>query len=383
MSKFDIFVIYCCAALTLSVMYAPQPLQPLFEANLGITKVQASLFTTSILVPLAIASIIYGYFLEKFSIKKILIAAFFCFGILEICFAFSSNYLTLLNLRAAQGLIVPAALTGIMSYISQNSPPSEVAQNIGKYTGITFLGGFVGRLLAGAFADFFGSWRIFFVLLGICLLIVSFMLTKISGNAQANAIKPTFGDIKASFKIPSIKIICIYIFFVFFSFQAFLNCVPFELAKIDSSYSGAKTGIAYIGFVLGIFIAFNTKKIVNFAGSAPRAMILGAAIFIIGIISLGIRDFYAIIVAMSVVCVGNFTAHSIASGYLNFVAREHKPIANGLYLSFYYCGGSLGSIIPTMIYANFSWYLFLAVMCLFMAISIIFAWILNAKFSSK
>ncbi|MBR2156941.1 MAG: MFS transporter, partial [Campylobacter sp.] len=63
------------------VMYATQPLQPHFEQILEISKFQASIFTTAILVPLAFASIIYGYFLEKISIRKVLIGVFFIFSV--------------------------------------------------------------------------------------------------------------------------------------------------------------------------------------------------------------------------------------------------------------------------------------------------------------
>jgi len=365
-------------------MYATQPLQPLFEEILGITKIQASLFTTSILAPLAIASIIYGYFLEKFSIKKILIVAFCCFGILELCFAFSSSYFALLNLRAAQGLIAPAALTGIMSYISQNSPKNEVAKNIGKYIGITIIGGFLGRFLAGSFNDFFGSWRIFFIVLGAFLLLAAFLLTKISGDAGSSYIKPKFRDIYEIFKQKQNAFIYIYIFCAFFAFQAILNFLPFELKKIDDAFSGSRTGILYIGYIIaGVTVSFNARKIVNFFKFEPYAMLAGCVIFIIGIALLGIRDFYAIIVAMLVVCCGNFITHTVASGYLNFLAREHKAISNGLYVSFYYAGGTLGSFAPILIYNNCSWWAFLAFISLFLLISSIFALLLSRSKNVK
>lgn len=384
MRKFDILVMYFAAALSTCVMYATQPLQPLFEALLDITKFQASLFTTSILAPLAVASIIYGYFLEKFSIKTILLVAFVCFGILEICFAFSSSYFWLLNIRASQGLIAPAALTGIMSYISQNSPSQNVAQNIGKYIGITIIGGFVGRFLAGFFNDIFGSWRVFFVVLGILLFVCAFLLSKISSDTNSAYIKPKFGDIAQIFAIPHNKIIFFYIFCAFFAFQAILNFLPFELFKIDESYSGSKTGILYIGYIIaGVSVSFNAKKIVNFFRTAPMAMFVGAVIFIAGILALNFRNFYFIIFAMLIVCLGNFITHSVASGYLNSLAKEHKAISNGLYVSFYYCGGALGSFVPSVVYNHTSWWVFLAFISSFLVICALLSWSLNAKTNSQ
>lgn len=373
MNKFDKFVMYLCTVLTLCVMYATQPLQPLFEQILDISKFQASLFTTSILAPLAIASIVYGYFLEKFSIKSILFVSFLLFGILELCFAFSSGYAALLNFRAAQGFIAPAALTGIMSYISQNSASNKVASSIGTYVGITIIGGFVGRFLSGFFTDFFGNWRIFFIILGAALLIACFLLTKISGDARTTYTKPTAKDIVQIFKIRHNAYICLFIFGIFFAFQAILNFLPFELLKSGGSYSGSKTGIVYAGYIIGVLVSFNVRKIISFFGSPPRAMLFGTLLFLASIQLLHFTNFYAIFLTMLVVCCGNFIAHAIASGYINSLAVSHKSILNGLYISFYYLGGALGSFAPSAVYSAGGWSAFLILISAVLVISTAFA----------
>ena len=377
MSKFELFVMYLCAILTLCVMYATQPLQPLFEEILNISKFQASLFTTSILTPLAFASIFYGYILEKFAIKKILIFAFLIFGILEIAFAISSSYLALLMIRGLQGLIAPAALTGIMSYISINSPKSSVGKNIGIYIGITILGGFLGRFLSGLFNDIFGNWRVFFIIIGILLLIASFLVTKISGAKGSNLLKPKISDIKNMFLIKENAFICLYIFFIFFSFQGVLNFLPFELVKIDGSYSGSKTGIMYAGWLIGLIISFNISKINKILNGSKNSMICGVVIFILGTFLLHTHNFYIMFFAMLVVCFGNFLSHTCGSGYINLINLNHKGIANGLYVSFYYLGGSIGSFLPGFIYTNSGWNGFLFFMSFMLFISFIFSILLK------
>ncbi|CZE47745.1 MFS transporter [Campylobacter geochelonis] len=376
MKRVDIAIMYICTALTLCVMYATQPLQPLFEEMLKVSKFEASLFTTSILAPLAVASIVYGYFLEKFSIKKILVVAFLLFGILELAFAFSSTYLVLLNIRAAQGLIAPAALTGIMSYISQNSHPSKVSSAIGVYIGITIIGGFVGRFLSGFFTDLFG-WRFFFVVLGILLLIATLLLTRISGDANPNYIKPKLSDIITTFKIKHNCYIYLAIFCVFFTFQAVLNFLPFELMILDGGYSGSKTGIMYFGYIVGVLISFNIKKIVEILKTSPNAIMVGVLIYIFSIQILRFENLYVLFGAMIIFCLGNFLAHVAASAYVNKMAQNHKAIANGLYISFYYAGGALGSFVPGVFYRTGGWSLFLTFLSVVVALSLVFIWLLN------
>ncbi|NLK66556.1 MAG: MFS transporter [Campylobacteraceae bacterium] len=364
---------YLCAGLTLCVMYAIQPLQPLFEHSLNITKFQTSLFTTAILLPLAFASVFYGYILEKFSIKKILVFAFFIFGVSEFIFVNTHSYGAMLFVRIIQGIIAPAALTGIMTYISMSSPKEKVGSAIGVYIGITILGGFVGRFLCGLSYDLSGDWKLFFVLLGASLLVSSFLLSKVSENKTAKIKKTEFKDIFLVLRVKHNARICAFIFFVFFSFQAILNFLPFELLKIDGSYSGSKTSMIYVGYFIGAIISFNYKRVIGFFKTPPKAMAWGVLIFIIGTLLLHVKDFSLIFTAMLIVCLGNFIAHSVASGYINVLATEHKAISNGLYVSFYYLGGALGSFVPIVLY-NRSWDAFLSFLTLLLLISLFFVY---------
>lgn len=378
--KAENYIMYFCAGLTLCVMYGVQPLQPVFQEILGISKFEASLFTTSILVPLALASIVYGYILEKFSIKKILIFSFFAFGMLELFFAFSNSFIVLIFIRCLQGLIAPAALTGIMSYISTKTSIENVGSAIGVYVGITILGGFVGRFLSGLSYDIFGSWRVFFATLGIILLICAFLLTKISSNVSLSPVKPKFSDIYETLKFKQNALIVSFIFFLFFSFTAILNFLPFELSRVDESFSGTKTGFIYAGYFIGVLVSFNAKKIVMLFGNPPKAMFVGCVIFIFGLFILNQSNFWVVFVGMLIVCLGNFISHSIASGYINRINDSHKGIANGLYVSIYYLGGSLGSVLPSFIYSSYGWGVFLFSLGLISIISLIFSGVLVANF---
>ena len=70
MKRAEILLYYFCTGLTLCILYATQPIGPIFESELGISKTQAALFTTAIMTPLAFAGIFYGYLLEKIAIKS-------------------------------------------------------------------------------------------------------------------------------------------------------------------------------------------------------------------------------------------------------------------------------------------------------------------------
>lgn len=376
MKRAEILLYYFCTGLTLCILYATQPIGPVFENELGISKTQATLFTTAIMMPLAFAGIFYGYLLEKIQIKIILVLAFLLLGISEIVFSLTHSYFLLLNIRGFQGLLIPAVLTGIMSYISQISSKDSVANAIGIYIGVTIIGGFMGRALSGFFTDIFG-WRVFFFIIGCVAILASILLLKFSQNIKASYLKPHLIDIIHTLKTRHNLYIFLMIFGIFFTFQAMLNFIPFELAKISDNYSSSKAGMLYIGYLVGVLVAFNTKKIVAFLGSSIKSIIVGIIILIIAIQIFRIESFWLIFVAMVVFCLGNFIAHSIASGFINKMATSHKGISNGLYVSFYYFGGALGSFVPGFVYIPFGWGAMLSFISVVSFISLIFIMVIR------
>ena len=376
MKRAEILLYYFCTGLTLCILYATQPIGPVFENELGISKTQATLFTTAIMIPLAFAGIFYGYLLEKIQIKIILVLAFLLLGISEIVFSLTHSYFLLLNIRGFQGLLIPAVLTGIMSYISQISSKDSVANAIGIYIGVTIIGGFMGRALSGFFTDIFG-WRVFFFIIGCIAILASILLLKFSQNIKASYLKPHLVDIIHTLKTRHNLYIFLMIFGIFFTFQAMLNFIPFELAKISDNYSSSKAGMLYIGYLVGVLVAFNTKKIVAFLGGSIKAIISGIIILIIAIQFFRIESFWFIFGAMVVFCLGNFITHSIASGFINKMATSHKGISNGLYVSFYYFGGALGSFVPGFVYIPFGWGAMLSFISVVSFISLIFIMVIR------
>lgn len=82
-------------------------------------------------------------------------------------------------------------------------------------------------------------------------------------------------------------------------------------------------------------------------------------IYLISIPIFSVKSISFIFFAMFVFCTGMFTVHSIASGFLNKLAISNKGIVNGLYVSFYYTGGVLGTFLPGYLYKSSGWNAFL------------------------
>ncbi len=350
--------IYFATIVTFCSLYAAQPIQPLFKEEFQLSEFQAILFTTLMMAPLGVAPLFYGYLLESYSAKVMVRWALFLLGILEILFSLSGSYLTLLLIRATQGLMIPAILTSIMSYISYSSSKDKVQHAIAAYIAATILGGFLGRFLSGLCTDLFG-WRFFFFLLGLLLLINCLLLRGMVRDAKMNYARPKLKEIVDLLRAREFFWLYASIFCLFFVFAALMNFLPFELKRIDAAFRETGIGLLYLGYSMGILVSLNTRRIISRFGNESDAIGAGILVFGTGILFFSIENYLVMFMAMFVFCAGLFTAHSLLSGFVNKLARQNRAIANGLYISFYYTGGTLGSVLPGAVFQRFGWHAFL------------------------
>jgi YNFM family putative membrane transporter len=361
-----------CTILTLCTLYAVQPIQPLFEQEFNLSRFEAVIFTTVIMLPLGFAPIFYGYILETFSSKRFLQNAILLLGFLELLFAFSDTYVFLLTIRGLQGLIIPAILTSLMSYISFITPKEKVQQAIGYYIGATIFGGFIGRLLSGFLSDLFG-WRLFFILLGIALVVMYGCLHYLSEEVKINFVKPKFSQIMDILKNKTFFNIYMMMFFIFFVFQALLNFLPFQLKTFGNAMGFGKVGLMYAGYIIGFIISIRILVLIRFFGTETKTIIIGIATYALGLQIFHISDYMVMFGGMFVFCAGFFIIHSVASGLISKLAHEKRAISNGLYLSFYYAGGAFGTFAPGVFFEYLGWNAFVVLLSLIVLFTLFFA----------
>lgn len=372
LSNNQLLIIYTCTILTLCTLYAVQPIQPLFEKEFSLSRFEAVIFTTVIMLPLGFAPIFYGYILETFSSKLFLRNAVLILGILELCFAWSDTYPVLLAIRALQGLLIPAVLTSLMSYISFITPKDRVQQAIGYYIGATILGGFVGRLFSGLLSDFFG-WRLFFVFLGIALIVMFGALSFLSEEVKVDFVKPKLSQVMDVLKNKTFFNIYAMMFFIFFVFQALLNFIPFQLKTFSSTMGYGKVGMMYAGYIIGFIISIRILWMIRLFRDERKTILFGILTYVIGLQIFHMNNYMVMFGGMFVFCAGFFIIHSVASGLISKLAHEKRAISNGLYLSFYYAGGTIGTFAPGVFYHYLGWHIFLGLLTFTVFATLFFA----------
>lgn len=346
-------VVILITVLTLSALYAPQPLLPLLANEFAISRDLAAALTTIAFLPLCIAPLLYGRILSAFTPRQLLRIAVLILAMAEFLFPLCSSVATLFAVRLLQGLMIPAILTAMMTYVSTESASGEIRRTMGIYIASTIIGGLLGRTLSGSIATLLG-WHYSFVILGASLLLGFALLGFLSPGQPPEGIRPR-GQVLEILRDKNPRRIYLTVFCMFFVFAAIMNYLPFRVAELDASASEMRIGFMYSGYLLGVVSALNAVRLSQRLGSATRAMVIGLCGLILAMAGMLIPGTTALFLFMFPFCGSMFLTHSVASGHLNSLGLKNKGMVNGLYVSFYYGGGMLGSSLPGPVYEHFGW----------------------------
>ncbi len=354
-------VVIYITILALSALYAPQPLLPVLAEQFDVSRDAAAALTTISFLPLSIAPLVYGYVLESFTPRQMLKVAVFLLAISEFLFMAADSFPVLLGLRLFQGMLVPAMLTALMTYVSIETEASQLRRMMAIYIASTIMGGFLGRLMSGTIATMFG-WRYSFMILGISLLLGFFLLGKLKEGRRPQTVKPKADLVFRTLRQKNFLKIYVTVFCFFFVFAAIMNFLPFRMTELDSTASEMRIGFMYSGYALGVFTAIFSVQITDRLGGALKTMALGLIAFAMALVGMAIADVLVLFVFMFLFCGSLFLVHSVASGHVNSLASENKGMVNGLYVAFYYCGGMFGSSLPGFAYRAYGWSVFIMIL---------------------
>jgi YNFM family putative membrane transporter len=352
-------------------MYATQPLQPLLAKEFDISIVKASQFTAVIMLFLAISPIIYGYILEKVCAKKMLTFALSILFVTNIFLGLSTSYEFFLFFRICEALVVPAILTALMSILA-NIDKENIKFNMSIYVASTVFGGLVGRIFSGFIATNF-SYEYVFYSLSVGIFISLFLIQKLDYEGDATIVKPKLKDILYILKDRRFVLVYFVMFFMFFVFAGVLNVLPFRVKEISESFTEFQISLLYLGYGMGILVSLGSKRIIKFLKNEINTITIAICFFLFITIFLTNQDIIYLFILLFLFCIGMFTVHTVSTGLANSMKTSQKSLTSGMYLTFYYLGGAMGSFIPSIIYQHYGWdimiYAFVFILCIVLVIT--------------
>ncbi|HYE26451.1 MAG TPA: MFS transporter [Clostridia bacterium] len=338
-------------------VYTTQALLPYLRKVYNATEVQVSLTISATTLATAITAPVVGLWAESIGRKKVIVPAIFGLSIPTLLAATSPSLEALIFWRFAQGLFIPGIIAVIMAYINEEWAGRGVGVAMSAYVSGTVLGGFIGRLLPGLITSHF-EWRMAFVVLAVLNLLGGFGVRKWlppAENFVASAnIKASVRDAIAHLRSPRLLSVFGMGFTVLFSLVGAFTYVNFYLAAAPFHLSPAELGSVFFVYLLGLFVTPAAGKFMDRVGFLPTAvMALGMAA--VGLLLTLPKNLPSIIAGLAVFSSGVFILQATATAQTGRVAGKSRSAAAGLYLTFYYGGGSLGAVLPGYVWLHYGW----------------------------
>ncbi|MBB4086722.1 MFS transporter [Sphingomonas carotinifaciens] len=332
---------------TFSLLYAAQPLLPLFSVEYGVSAEGASLAVSMATGPLAIGILVAGLVSDRVGRRPLMVAAMLSAGVLTLAAAFAPGWVALLVLRFLTGLALAGVPAVAMAYVAEEVDAASVGSAMGLYIAGSALGGMGGRLIASLVADI-GGWRWAIGAVGLAGVVMGETFRRLAPRSRRFV--PAQGRVGALmvqagalFRDRALPLLFAESFLLMGAFVTVYNYAGYRLLAAPYHLSQSAVGAVFLLYVLG---SASSAWFGGLAGRIGRRRVFWVPVMLL-IAGLGIaaaRPLALVVIGIAVVTVGFFGAHSIASAWTGRRAGAARGLGAALYLFFYYAGSSvLGS----------------------------------------
>jgi predicted MFS family arabinose efflux permease len=171
---------------------------------------------------------------------------------------------------------------------------------------------------------------------------------------RRNNLPASLASLRAHLRNPQLLATYMVGFNVLFCLVGAFTYVNFYLA--DAPFGLGPTALASIFgvYLIGAAVTPAAGRILDRIGC--RRMLSGAAAMAAaGMLLTLIPSLPAVIAGLAIAASGAFVCQAAASSHVGKAAATARSCAAGLYLSFYYLGGCLGSVVPGFMWRPAGW----------------------------
>jgi YNFM family putative membrane transporter len=339
-------------------VYLTQPLLPEFTEEFGITPLISGLSVSLVIFALGISLFFYGPISDAVGRRGIMITTMSLSVGTTFAAAFAPNFEILLVFRVLQGVFLAGLPSIALAYIGDEFSKKALSLAIGIYISGNTVGGMVGRVVSGIVTDFL-DWRWAFIVMGMISLVCLIVFIALLRPSQHFKAKPflwqeAVSDYRGHIKNPTLRVAYLLAGLHFLIFVGQFNYVTYLLSSSPYYLPTSLIGLLFVTYLAGTVSSTVAGKLSS-RFSQSIGIGIGILFMVSGLVITLVLTVWSIIVGLLLSCFGFFFAHSIASAWVSRRAKYAKASASGLYLIFYYIGGSLGGLYLDGFWQYWSW----------------------------
>lgn len=347
------FAVTLCGVCAFLELYCTQPLLPMLQGIFHASKTAVGLTVSAATAGVALSAPVFGALTERLPRKHVIVSSLLGISLPTLLAATSTSLAQLVFWRFLQGLTVPGVIAVLITYVGEEWPSHQVPLIMSFYVSGTALGGFLGRIVAGILADHF-SWQLSFVVLGIAALLGASAVAvwlppgRPRGASQAHiGERPAFlHQVQMLFRRPSLVTTFAVGFNNLFSLVGVFTWITFHLAFAPYNLSSTALSSLFFVYLVGLVVTPIGGFVITRTGL--RAGITGAiSLTIVGALLTLAPSLAVIIAGLALLSSGVFIAQTVNSTHLRHAAPAGARVtAAGLYITFYYLGGTAAGVVP-------------------------------------
>lgn len=263
---------------------------------------------------------------------------------------------SLIAWRFVQGLFLPILIAGVLSFMAYDFPREQLSRATSNYVTWTIVGGFSGRWVGGMVAGALG-WRSALLVLALLNAASGLLLLASLSNPESRLRSDSdHRPLAALATLSRAELRCAYLtgFGSLFTLVGVFTYITFHLSRAPFGLGPEALGRTFCVYLVGITVTPMVGRVLGRWGAALTVRrATAAAIF--GLMLTLVPQLGTVIFGLCFVCVAAFVTQAAVSSFIANLDPEVKASAAGLYLSFYYFGGSLGAIIPSWAWEWAGW----------------------------
>jgi MFS family permease len=165
-------------------------------------------------------------------------------------------------------------------------------------------------------------------------------------------------------------------FGVLFSLVATFTFINFRLSAPPYLMGPAALGGIFVVYLGGVVVSPLAARLSNLFGRKQVMSVAGPTVCA-GLVLTLFSPVWAIIAGLLLISSSIFIQQTLATAFVGAAAREGKSTAVGLYVTFYYIGGSFGGLAPAGVWRDDGWpgcVLIVVAMQIFMLATVLRFW---------
>ncbi|WP_321933356.1 MFS transporter [Paraburkholderia sp. J8-2] len=346
---------FLCGFAAFINLYATQGILRELAVAFGVSAERAGQGVSATTLAVAIIAPFVGALAARFDRRTVIVAAALASALPVVWSAHASGFASFLAARFAAGVLMPFIFAMSISYIGERYHHERATEVSAIFVAGTTLGGFAGRFVTNLLTSMLG-WRhaldivallSFTTGLAIYASLPASGAVRVEGGcATRTQWKPVMrGPVLASFAVGA----C-----VLASQVATFSFVGLRLTRAPFDFSTAGIGAIYAVFLVAVVVTPISGRMARHRG--PRDLALAAVgLAIAGSLLTLSESVSAILAGLALGSTAVFVEQACANAFISHAAAGARTTAIGIYLSCYYFGGSLGSVLPIPAWHRWGW----------------------------